>query len=94
MPRAGRAPACQSSCSVSRELGDRDHGVRPAVAAASDGKFKLAGLPPGEYYMAAVTEFEYPDLSDPSFLEQFTAGAFKITLAEGEKKVQDIRMGG
>ncbi len=44
--------------------------------------------------MAAVTEFEYTDLSDASFLEQLTTGAFKITLAEGEKKVQDIRMGG
>ena len=59
-----------------------------------DGKFKFAGLPPGEYYMAAVTDYEYTDLVDASFLEQLTAGAFKITLAEGEKKVQDIRMGG
>lgn len=67
--------------------------IRPTVP-ASDGKFKLPGLPPGEYYMAAVTEFEYTDLSDASFLEQLTTGAFKITLAEGEKKVQDIRMGG
>jgi hypothetical protein len=67
--------------------------IRPAVP-ASDGKFKLVGLPPGEYYMAAVTEFEYTDLSDASFLEQLTTGAFKITLAEGEKKVQDIRTGG
>ena len=44
--------------------------------------------------MAAVTDYEYTDLVDASFLEQLTAGAFKITLAEGEKKVQDIRMGG
>jgi Carboxypeptidase regulatory-like domain len=67
--------------------------IRPATP-ASDGKFKLAGLPPGEYYMAAVTDYEYSDLMDASFLEQLTAGAFKITLGEGEKKVQDIRMGG
>jgi hypothetical protein len=68
----------------------RTRPVRPS----SDGKFKFAGLPPGEYYMAAVTDYEYTDLVDSSFLEQLTAGAFKITLAEGEKKVQDIRMGG
>ncbi|MGE5836431.1 MAG: carboxypeptidase regulatory-like domain-containing protein [Acidobacteriota bacterium] len=67
--------------------------IRP-VTPASDGKFKLAGLPPGEYYMAAVTDYEYTDLYDASFLEQLTAAAFKITLGEGEKKVQDIRMGG
>ena len=75
------------------QWGTRSRRTMPATA-ASDGKFRLTGLPPGEYYMAAVTEFEYPDLSDPSFLEQLAAGAFKITLAEGEKKVQDIRMGG
>jgi hypothetical protein len=67
--------------------------IRP-VRPASDGKFKLAGLPAGEYYLAAVTDYEYTDLWDASFLEQLTAGAFKITLGEGEKKVQDIRMGG
>jgi hypothetical protein len=67
--------------------------TRPARP-SSDGKFKFAGLPPGEYYMAAVTDYEYTDLVDASFLEQLTAGAFKITLGEGEKKVQDIRMGG
>ncbi|HYN07471.1 MAG TPA: hypothetical protein VES67_08790 [Vicinamibacterales bacterium] len=44
--------------------------------------------------MAAVTDFEFADLYDASFLEQLAAGAFKITLAEGEKKGQDIRMGG
>jgi hypothetical protein len=67
--------------------------VRPATP-ASDGKFKFSGLPPGEYYMAAVTDYEYADLLDGSFLEQLAAGAFKIAIAEGEKKVQDIRMGG
>jgi hypothetical protein len=68
-------------------------GTRPTTP-ASDGKFKVSGLPPGEYYMAAVTDYEYTDLYDASFLEQLAAGAFKITLKEGEKKVQDIRMGG
>ena len=68
----------------------RTRPVRPS----SDGKFKFAGLPPGEYYIAAVTDYEYTDLVDASFLEQLTSGAFKITLGEGEKKVQDIRMGG
>jgi hypothetical protein len=67
--------------------------IRP-VTPASDGRFRLAGLPAGEYYMAAVTEYEYTDLTDASFLEQLAANAFKISIAEGEKKVQDIRMGG
>jgi carboxypeptidase family protein len=66
--------------------------IRP-ITPSSDGKFRLAALPPGEYYIAAVTDYEYTDLTDGTFLEQLAAGAFKITLAEGEKKVQDIRMG-
>jgi hypothetical protein len=80
--------------SVRRELwtqGSRH--TRPSPA-ASDGKYRLTGLPPGEYYFAAVTTYEFTDLSDASFLEQLAAGAFKVTLAEGEKKVQDVRMGG
>jgi Carboxypeptidase regulatory-like domain len=67
--------------------------VRPSPA-ASDGKYKLIGLPPAEYYFAAVTEYEFQDLWDVSFLDQLAAGAFKVTIAEGEKKVQDVRMGG
>ena len=72
-------------------LGSRH--TRPSPA-ASDGKYKLIGLPAGEYFFAAVTEYEYTDLADASFLEQLAAAAFKVTLAEGEKKVQDVRMGG
>ncbi len=66
--------------------------VRPATA-ATDGTFTFKGMPPGDYLMAAVTEYEYTDLADASFLEQLAAGAFKITLTEGEKKVQDIKLG-
>ena len=54
----------------------------------------MSGLPAGEYYVAAVTELEPGDLADPAFLEQLAAAAFKITLADGEKKQQDVKLGG
>ena len=33
-------------------------------------------------------------LADPSFLEQLISGSFKITLGEGEKKTQDLKLAG
>ena len=58
------------------------------------GKFRVVGLPPGEYYMVALTDLEQADLSDPSFLEQLAAASYKIMLAEGEKKTQDLKLSG
>ena len=42
--------------------------------------------------IAAVTDVEPGAINDPDFLEQLVAGAVKFELAEGEKKVQDIRI--
>ena len=61
---------------------------------ASDGKFRIANLPPGEYYMAAVTDLEPGDWGDATFMETVAAAAFKITLGEGEKKTQDVKISG
>jgi hypothetical protein len=65
-----------------------------AVRPASDGRFKLTGMPPGEYFLSAVTDYEPGDLTDASFLEQLAAAGYKITLAEGERKVQDLKIAG
>jgi hypothetical protein len=68
--------------------------MRQPTRPASDGKYRLTGLPPGEYYVAALTDFEPTDIYDATFLEQLIAASFKITLAEGEKKVQDLKLAG
>lgn len=64
--------------------------VRPST----DGKFKTTSLPPGEYYVCAVTDADETGLYDPAFLQLLVAGAFKITLADGEKKTQDLKLAG
>jgi hypothetical protein len=61
---------------------------------ARDGSFTFTGLPPGEYYVCALTNVQTGQLGDPSFLEPLIGASFKITLAEGEKKRQDLRIGG
>ena len=71
-------------------------GTRRVVSAkpASDGTFKVTGLPAGEYDMCALIDLDKNDLYDPSFLEQLVASSFKIAVADGEKKTQDLKLGG
>jgi hypothetical protein len=61
---------------------------------ASDGRFKVTGLPAGEYFVCAVTAVDRTEVYDPAFLEQLVPVSFKITIADGEKKVQDLKLGG
>jgi hypothetical protein len=53
---------------------------------SSDGKYKLSGLPPGEYFVSAVTDLDPNDLADPLFLEQLAAASFKIPWLTAKKR--------
>jgi hypothetical protein len=61
---------------------------------ASDGSYTFRSVPPGEYLLAPVDDLEPGEWFDPAFLQRLTAGALKVTIAEGEKKVQDVKVGG
>jgi len=61
---------------------------------STDGRYRVTGLPAGEYFVCAVTELSPEDLYSPAYLEQLVAGSFKIVIADGEKKVQDLKLGG
>jgi hypothetical protein len=65
-----------------------------AIKLGSDGGYKVTGLPPGEYYMSALADIDARQLADPSVLESLIPASIKVTLAEGEKKRQDLRLGG
>lgn len=78
---------------------DRAHwgaGSRRVLQAqpASDGTFTVIGLPAGEYYLAAVTRLEPGDLANRQFLEELLPASLRITIGEGEKKTQDLRLSG
>jgi len=60
----------------------------------NNGSFRVVGLAPGEYYLAAVGDLDQTVLYTPAFLEPLVSSAMKITLAESEKKVQDVRIAG
>jgi len=68
--------------------------IRQPTQPSSDGKFRITGLPPGDYYLGVVTDVEPGEWTDAAFLDQLAAAAIKVTLGEGEKKVQDIKLKG
>ena len=53
----------------------------------------MPNLPAGEYLLVALTDVMPNEWNDPKFLDSLAPAALKITLAEGEKKVQDLRIG-
>ena len=66
---------------------------RVAIARpATDGTFRLIGLPAGTYFLAAVVGLDAADLADPQFLDQLAAAALKITLRAGETTAQNVRL--
>ena len=57
-----------------------------------DGRFKISGLPPGEYYLIAVDRLEPGQSSDPEFLESIRNRATSLSLDEGEAKTVAVRL--
>ena len=69
----------------------RTQHVRPDIR----GRFVARNLPAGDYLISAVTDVEDGQWNDPAFLATLAAASpIKITVAEGEKKTQDIKITG
>jgi hypothetical protein len=65
-------------------------GLKPA----DDGTFRFEAVTPGEYYLAAATDFAPTDVANAVLLESLLAGAVKVNVAAGRSTVQDLRIGG
>ena len=65
-----------------------------AVRPDSAGRFAIDNLPAGEYLICALTDIDDGQWNEPGFLDPLVAASVNITLQEGEKKVQDLRLGG
>jgi hypothetical protein len=60
----------------------------------SNGRFLFRNLPPGEYFITALPDLDPSEWNDPAFLANVASQSpTRITLGEGEKKVQDLRIG-
>jgi hypothetical protein len=65
-----------------------------SVKTASDGTYSFRNVPAGDYQIAAVDDVEQGEWYDPAFLQRLVPSAIKVTIGEGEKKVQDLKVGG
>ena len=55
-----------------------------------DGRFKITGLPAGDYYIVAVDGIEPGQSADPDFLESMRSAATPFSLREGETRTVDL----
>jgi len=56
------------------------------------GKYRIRGLPRGEYYLVAVDPAEQGEWFDPTYLDEHRVGAVRLTLSDGDTKTQDFRV--
>jgi protocatechuate 3,4-dioxygenase beta subunit len=59
---------------------------------ATDGRYLFRTLPPGEYLVAALTDLESGGQYDPELLKQLAAASVRITILEGGRVAQDLRV--
>lgn len=59
---------------------------------ATDGRYEIADIPPGEYFVAAVQEMRSDAWHQPAFLARLATEAVRISVAEGEQKTHNARV--
>jgi len=60
----------------------------------SSGRVIIDNRPPGDYLLAALTDIEEGDWNAPAFFEPLVPASVRLTLGDGEKRVQDLQVGG
>jgi hypothetical protein len=63
-----------------------------AAHVASDGVYRITGLPAGVYRVAAIVSGADVDLADPAVLDELARSPVKVTLSDAEARTLDIRM--
>ena len=58
----------------------------------TEGRFTIRGLPAGDYFIAALTDIEPGEWYDPTFLAALVPAAAKVTIRDGERTAQDLRI--
>src|SRR5205085_9677185 len=55
------------------------------------GKYRIRGLPPGEYYLATVDPAEQGEGFEPAYLDEHRSGAVRVVLSDGDVKTKDFK---
>jgi hypothetical protein len=56
------------------------------------GKYRIRGLPPGDYYLATVDPSQQGEWFEPAYLDEHRAGAVRLALSEGDVKTKDFKV--
>jgi hypothetical protein len=59
---------------------------------ATDGSFFVRDFPAGEYYVAALSDLDPDEWQTPEFLNQVVPAAIRLTIADGARRRQDLRI--
>ena len=62
-----------------------------SVRTTKTGSYTVPNLPPGDYYIVAISATTTRDWQDPKFLEAAAPQATRITILVGDQKTQDLR---
>jgi hypothetical protein len=57
-----------------------------------DGRYKVNGLPPGEYRVIALDYLDQNEWNSPEFLDSIRSKATTFSVNEGESKSVDLRI--
>jgi protocatechuate 3,4-dioxygenase beta subunit len=57
-----------------------------------DGRFKLTGLAPGDYFVVALDSVDGTEWMDPDFLDSIRTKASSFSLGDGETKTLDLKL--
>ncbi|HET9832580.1 MAG TPA: carboxypeptidase regulatory-like domain-containing protein [Vicinamibacterales bacterium] len=63
-----------------------------AARPRDDGNFRVATLPPGEYFAVALAQLDITDWQDPETLETLSRSATTFVLAPGETRTVDLKL--
>ena len=56
------------------------------------GKYRIRGLPPGDYYLATVDPSEQGEWFEPAYLDEHRSGAARVVLGDGDVKTKDFKV--
>jgi hypothetical protein len=57
-----------------------------------DGRYKISGLPAGEYFAIAVDSVDPNETTSPEFLERASRSAIRFSLGDAETKSVDLKL--
>jgi hypothetical protein len=79
---------------VDRSLWQPSSRRMQSTRSATDGRWTIRDLPPGDYLVGALSDLGDDDLRDRVFLEALAAAAVRVTLGDGASVRLDLRIGG